>query len=223
MAAKKKERGQDLEAEIAGREHETCVIRAPNLQHATFKIVGTSPLMINAFPSKARAQMKAKQEAGSKGRKGVAREAKDFQACYEGAFHRSREGWAGIAAPSFRNAMISACRLVGFKMTIAKLSVFACADGFDVTDGMPLVRIYGDPIYTEMPVRNESGVADIRARPMWPEWSCNLRVKYDADQFTAADVANLVLRAGEQVGVGEARHDSKKSAGLGYGCFAFAK
>jgi hypothetical protein len=103
-------------------------------------------------------------------------------------------------------------------MTRAKLSIFIEADGVS-RDGTPLVRIYGEPEMHTGHVRNETGVVDIRARPMWREWSLKLRVRYDAEQFTVTDVANLIMRAGMQVGVGEGRPDSKKSTGMGWGTF----
>ena len=70
-----------------------------------------------------------------------------------------------------------------------------------------------------MHTRNATGVADLRARPMWREWSANLRFKWDGGQFTLSDVVNLVDRAGTQVGIGEGRPDSRASAGLGFGTF----
>jgi hypothetical protein len=57
---------------------------------------------------------------------------------------------------------------------------------------------------------------------MWREWGLTLKVKFDADQFSATDVTNLLLRAGLQVGVGEGRPDSRESAGLGWGTFEIA-
>jgi hypothetical protein len=200
-------------------------ISPPNLQRAEFTITGTAPYVQNKFSAKAREQMKSKQEAGSVAKKGAKRDPKDFKACYEGAMHRSREDWHGIPASSFRNAMISACRMVGFKMTHAKLSVFVEADGFDADDGSPLVRITkGKPEYHEACVRNETGVVDVRARPMWREgWQAKVRVTFDADQFTLADVSNLLLRAGMQVGIGEGRPDSKSSAGMGWGTFSIVE
>jgi hypothetical protein len=165
--------------------------------------------------------MKEAQEAGSAGRNKRKREGKDFEAAYEGAMHLSSEGWWGIPAPAFRNAMISACRTVGFKMTVAKLSVFVLPDGFDKDDGTPLVKILkGTPRQHEGLVRLATGVADIRIRPMWaPGWEAEVRVRFDADQFTATDVAHLMMRVGMQVGVGEGRPDSKNSAGMGWGTF----
>lgn len=196
-------------------------ISAPNFQTAVFKIRGTAPYVQNKFSAKAKGQMKEVQEAGSTSRKNRKKEAKNFQEMYEQSIHRSEEDWPGIPAPAFRNAMVSACRTVGFAMTLAKLSVFTEADGFDVDDQTPLVRFTkGEPEYFESLVRLGSGVADIHARALWKAgWEAEVRIKYDADQFTAEDIANLMVRVGLQVGIGEGRPDSKKSTGMGWGMF----
>jgi hypothetical protein len=196
-------------------------IKPPKFGDTTVTIVGMAPLVINAFSQKAREQMKAKHVAGSVSRKGQKREPKDFDALYKAAMHVSRDGWLGIPAAAFRNAMISACRIVGFKMTIAKLSVFIHADGYDKVDGTPLVKITkGKPEYVEHAVRNETGVPDIRPRPMWAEgWEARVSVRWDEDQFSVSDVMNLLARVGQQVGIGEGRPDSKNSAGMGWGLF----
>lgn len=196
-------------------------IPAPNFVVIPFRIRGVAPYVQNKFSEKAREQMVSKQKAGSTATKGSKRDPKDFQAAYEQAIHRSPDGWAGIPAPAFRNALISACRTVGFQMTRSKLGVFCEPDGFDGDDGTPLVRITrGEPRYFEGFVRNETGVVDIRPRPKWDEgWEAVARIRFDADMFTAQDVANLMMRAGLQVGIGEGRPDSKKSAGLGWGLF----
>lgn len=199
-------------------------ITAPNMRRIELGIVGTAPLVISRFPAKAMQMMMEKQAAGSQAKKGKAREAKDFDAAFNGARHIATEGWDGVHAGAFRNGLISACRLVGFKMTLAKLSLFVEADGLDAIDGTPLVRIIGgEPERTDLPVRNATGVVDIRTRPMWREWSMTLRIRFDADQFTAADVANLLSRVGAQVGIGEGRADSKASAGVGWGHFEVAQ
>jgi hypothetical protein len=197
------------------------VIQPPNMKVAQFTIEGTAPLVLNAFAEKARATMKDKQRAGAAAKKGAKREAKDFQQCYEQAKHISEDGWCGFAASAVRAAMVSACRIVGFKMTLAKLSLFVIADGFDKVDGTALVKITkGTPKYVEHPTRNATGVCDIRARPMWkPGWQAVLTIQFDADMFHLDDVANLLLRVGTQVGIGEGRPDSKNSCGMGWGTF----
>lgn len=198
-------------------------IKAPNLQTALFRIIGTAPLVQAKFSQKAKEQMMSTQAAGSVARGKKVREAKDFDATCDGSVHYSRDGWVGIPAGAFRSAMISACRLVGFKMTLAKLSLFIVADGFDRDEGTPLVKLLAkDYKRVDMHVRNATGVIDIRSRPMWDEWQADVRVKFDGDQFCLADVSNLMARVGEQVGLCEGRPDSKSSAGMGWGTFRLA-
>ena len=195
------------------------VIQAPNMETIRFGLVGVSPLVICRFSQKAMNMMIEKHKQGSVAKKGNKREARDFNEDYQNAFHKSTEGWNGVSASAFRNALISACRICGFKMTQAKLAVFIVADGVDAVDGLPLVKINGTPRQHTMYVRNETGVCDIRVRPMWSEWSIDLNVRYDADLFSSQDISNLLMRAGMQVGIGEGRPDSRESAGLGWGIF----
>jgi len=200
-------------------EPEVIRITQPKLKEAAIQIVGIAPYVQHAFSEKQRKQMEDTQRAGQQARGKRQRAPKDFDAVYEAAKHKTKAGWCGIPAPAFRNAMISACKLIGFKMTHAKLSVFVEADGIDAQDGTPLVKIKGEPRIHEATVRNASGVADIRWRPMWEEWSAVVRITWDGDQFSATDIFNLMWRAGLQVGIGEGRPDSPNSNGLGWGRF----
>lgn len=199
---------------------ETITIAPPRFAVLAFRLRGTAPYMQLKFSQKALGAMRATQAAGSTAKKGKAREARDFDADFIQAQHISEEGWNGQPAAAYRNALIDACRMAGYAMTRAKMSAFVLADGLDRDDGTPLIRIIGDPPEkTELAVRNATGVADIRVRPQWRQWEVVLRVRYDQDQFTAQDVANLVARAGIQVGIGEGRPFSKNSPGMGLGTF----
>ena len=196
-------------------------IKAPDFRRIELTIKGTSPLVIHRFSAKAIQQMRETQEAGSTARSKKAKEPKDFDALFEGAKHISEEGWEGFHAAAFRNGAISACRLVGFKMTLAKLAFKVEADGFDRVDGAPLVRLIDSEAEQWVtPVRlKASGSVDLRVRPLYREWGANVRIQWDNEVFTADDVVNLIRRVGQQVGIGEGRPDSKESAGLGYGLF----
>ncbi len=199
---------------------ETIQITAPDMQTRLFKIQGTAPLCINRFSAKAVEAMAAAQKEGGAAKSKRKRDPKDFAACFENAKHVSSDGWNGIAASAFRNAMISACRTVGFKMTHAKLAVFVVADGYDKIDNTPLVRIIGpDPEAWQAPARNANGGMDIRVRPLWKEWSAVVKIRWDNGLFSTTDITNLLSRVGLQVGIGEGRPDSRDSAGLGFGTF----
>lgn len=203
---------------------ERITIQPLNLKSVKLAVVGTAPLMQNRFAHKAIMQIIATQEGGTTSKSKKVRKARDFDEDFYGAMHMSSDRWVGVPASAFRNAAIDACRMAGFKMTHAKMSIFIQADGLDEVDGTPLVKLHaGKPEKTVMPVRNQTGVVDLRSRPMWREWSCDLVIQYDADQFTAEDVANLIERAGAQVGIGEGRPFSKSSAGMGFGTFSIKK
>src|SRR5262252_4189291 len=108
-----------------------AAIEPPKMDYAFILIRGTTPLVLNNFSQKAKNQIMETQLEGSRSRKGKKREPKDFDAVFQGARHLDvDDGWDGFPASAIRNGMISACRLVGFTMTLAKLSVFVDADGF---------------------------------------------------------------------------------------------
>lgn len=205
--------------EVPEGDGQVLSVKKPNLMVGVFHVYGTAPYVQHKFSAKAKNQMLQAQQS-TRGTSRKAKEPRDTDADYEGAFHRTEDGRYGIPAPAFRSALISACRVAGLVMTKAKLSIFCEADDIDVDDGTPLVYLdAGDPERTELYVRLESGVASVAIRPMWRSWEADVRLKWDADQFSEQDVANLLERAGQQVGIGEGRHDSKKSNGMGWGSF----
>lgn len=215
--------GMAIPAAPEGEKQETIVIKPPRLKTIVLNIVGDTPLMVLRFSQKARNKIMETQRAGSQAKSKKVREPKDFEADYEGAMYKCRDKdgktWCGLNAASFRNAAISMCKMVGFYMTRAKLSIFVLADGLDYLDKTPLVRIHGTPEMNVSPVRNASGVIDLRSRALWEKWECNVRVRFDEDQFSTTDVVNLFLRIGLQGGVGEGRPDGREGNGCGNGLF----
>ena len=211
-----KERGCDEEM-TATKE---VMIKAPKFQHAVFEIRGVAPLVIHRFSAKTKNEMKLKMETGKAAGNRKNREAKDTNDLFNEARYTSKDGWDGFHAAALRNALISACRLVGFKMTLAKLSIFVVADGWDAIEPqIPLVRIYGNPVKQEDMARVETGQPYVTVRAAYHDWSAKLQIRWDSDQFTLADVSNLLMRVGMQVGLCEGRPDSKNSSGMGWGLF----
>jgi hypothetical protein len=116
--------------------------------------------------------------------------------------------------------MISACRLVGFKMTLAKMSIFVEADGHDKQEPqIPLIRIHGKPRKQEDMARVDTGQPYVTVRAAYHNWSAKVRVRWDEDQFTIQDISNLLSRVGQQVGLCEGRPDSPNSSGMCWGLF----
>ena len=198
------------------------LLKVPELTLHTVKLTieGLSPLVMNRFGEKARQEMHDKHARGDAGKSRSARAAKDFKAQFEAAKHKSSDGWYGIPCGSLVAAMISACRAGGIVMSRAKLALWVEPDGYE-DDGTALTRITkGLPVYDERPVRNASGVPDLRARPMFkPGWRATVTIMFDPGMIDVDSIGNLLNRAGRQVGILEGRRDSKKSAGMGWGSF----
>lgn len=189
-----------------------------------FKIIGTAPLVIHRFSAKTKQQMKQKMEEGKSSSSKKNREAKSTDVSFQEARYISKEGWDGFHAASIRNACISACRLVNFKMTLAKLSIFVEADGWDKEEPqIPLIRIYGDATKQEDMARVETGQPYVTVRAAYHNWYANVQIRWDADQFTLSDITNLLSRVGAQVGLCEGRPDSPNSCGMGWGLFEIEK
>lgn len=195
-------------------------IKAPNFKTAVFEIRGTAPLVIHRFSAKTKQQMRDKMEQGKSAGSKKNREAKACADLFQESRYISKEGWDGFHAGSVRNAMISACRLVGFKMTLAKMSVFIIADGVDKFEPqIPLIRIYGEAQKQEDMARTEVGTPYVCVRAAFHDWSAKIQIRWDDDQFSVHDVSNLLVRVGLQCGLCEGRPDSKNSAGCGWGTF----
>jgi hypothetical protein len=196
-------------------------IKPPNFGRAEFTIIGEAPLVIHRFSVKAKQQMLQKMETGKASSSKKNRDAKNSDDTFNEARYISKAGWDGFHAGAMRAAMISACRLVGFKMTLAKMSVFVEADGWDAIEPqVPLIRIIGTAVRQDDMARVETGQPYVTIRAAYHDWKAKVRVRWDADQFTLADVSSLLSRVGQQVGIGEGRPDSKNSAGMGWGLFS---
>jgi len=199
---------------------ETVTISSPKFKTAVFEIIGVAPLVIHRFSAKTKNEMKLKMETGKAASNKKNREAKNTDDTYNESRYISKDGWDGFHAGAIRGALISACRLVGFKMTLAKLSVFVVQDGWDAQEPqIPLIRIYGEPTKQEDMARVQTGQPYVTVRAAYHGWTAKVKIRWDADQFTIDDIYNLLYRVGMQVGIGEGRPDSKKSAGMGWGLF----
>jgi hypothetical protein len=199
---------------------EVVKIKAPDLRIASFKIRSTSEFVQNAFSRRQQDKIEATQREGSQSTKRKTKTPKDFEQNFRESQHRAKQGWYGVPCSAYRSALIRACSLVGFKMTIAKMSAWVLADGHDAADGTPLVKMKCKPPQMKiMPCRNANGGMDLRARAHYDAYEAVVRIQYDNDQFSITDLANLLVRAGAQVGVGEGRNDSPNSNGMGWGSF----
>lgn len=184
------------------------VIEIPEISigEALIEIEGTSPLIMHAWSEKAKGEIRDKQQAKPAAKKAP----KDPEAEYEAAFHRLADGRPGFPAVAFKAALVGAARHVdGLAMTFLRGALHIDGD---------LVEILGEPRMREDMVRvggkgPGTGVADIRYRPEFPEWTTVLPISFNRNSIQLAQVVHLLNVAGFAVGVGEWRPDKGGSNG----------
>lgn len=180
-------------------------------------IKGTSPLIVHNFSEKSKRQMLEAQQ----GKRSI-KEHRDPQAEFEAAFYRlHREGQPdayGFPAVGFKAATIGAARFYGkaVKMTEIRQCMFVKGE-FTKADPQQLVEIVGTPEMREDIVRlgGMSRSADLRYRPMFPEWSTTLEVQYVESTLSKESVLSLIDAGGLGVGIGEWRPEKNGQ----FGCY----
>lgn len=181
----------------------------------SFVIVGTAPLIVNRWSEKARNMMLEKQQTSARSKK----EAKDPVSLFEASKYRLADGTDGFPAVGFKAAIVHAARLFeGVTQVSVKQSVVVLGSGRDVRGDDLVTLEYSSCEMREDTPRNATGVADLRYRAMYLDWSATLRVRTVAGQIDEESLFALVDAAGVG-GVGEWRPTSPKSATGSYGTF----
>lgn len=178
-------------------------------------IVGTAPLIVHNFSEKSRRQMLESQQ----GKKRV-KEVRDPRAEYEAALYRiaNDDGTEGYGFPvtAFKAATTGAARFYDKSVTMTGLRQFMFMRGvITKADPMPLVPLVGEPEMREDVVRlgGASRSADLRYRPMFPEWSCTLTVTYVKSSIDRDSILSLIDAGGMGIGVGEWRPEKRGEFG----------
>lgn len=159
------------------------------------QIKGTAPLISHRWDDKSKAMMLDAQM----GRKNT-REFKDPDAQYLASLYKLPDGTPGFPVVAFKAATVGAARYFEkIAMTELRRSLFFHGEGPE-----QLVPLVGDHVMREDTVRVGRGVADIRYRAMFVDWSATLNVTYLPSMLTLDSVIALV-NAGGMGGVGEWR------------------
>lgn len=177
-------------------------VPAPDIQTATFRLVGVSPLICHAWSEKAKKQMLDKQmKKASPGK-----EAKNPEQDFLDSLYPMPDGDGyGFPAIAFKAAMVRAGTYLDLKMTFLRGAFHVPGE---------LIHIEGEPQPREDMVRVGMGTADIRYRGEFMPWAVELPIKYNARVISDEQLANLLVTAGFSVGVGEWRPEKDGSYGM---------
>lgn len=177
---------------------ETKSIRKVVRKHVTLTIKGTSPLIQHNWSEKAKIAMREKHQ----GRKTKKREVRDCQQEGEAASYRTDDGSYGIPLLALKSSIVSAAhRDLGIEKTLVRKALFIPSQ-----DRSGVLKMECDePTIQEDTVRVGAGSADLRYRPYFYSWSCEVTFEVDAELLTTEDILSLIDRAGFGVGIGEWR------------------
>jgi hypothetical protein len=191
------------------------VIQRPQFRHIVVRLEGLSPLVVHRWSEKAMGLMAAKQAGAPKTRK---RETRDPEAEFKAASYVLDDGSHGFPAGAFKLAAVSSCRLIdGITMTAAR-GLFVCPQEYVTLTNPAPEKGRPWPAIDTRPVRVGMGAADIRYRPLYWPWACELGVRFVAGATSTEQIGYLLMLAGEAVGVGEMRPEK----GGNYGRFRIA-
>lgn len=197
---------KDVESVNLNRPTKQINLAQIDIKRATFKIVGLSPLIVNKFSEKAKEMMLAKQTGGSK-----ERTLKNPEEQYLGSLYTFPDGErTGFPAVGFKGAMVRAGKQLGLPMTDTRGKFHVIAEA-----GTDLVEITGEHYKRDDMVRLATGVADIRFRGCYRDWSAKVTIAYNAAVISEEQLGQLINLAGFSCGVGEWRPEKSNSGSFG--------
>ncbi len=210
---------------MATKNNETVMIPAINIQYATIKVVGDSPLIVHKWSEKAKKEILDKQmkKAKTKGHdaKDPVRDFIDSLYWLDGEpEEKTEEGFAkaiqsgarfGFPSVAFKASAVAA----GYRSGVTK-NLVSMYGAFHI-DG-EFVEINGVPDMREDMCKVGMGVADIRYRGEFKDWSAIFQVKYNASAISLEQLVNLFNLGGFACGLGEWRIEK----GGAYGAYHVA-
>lgn len=199
---------------------EAITIPAINIQFATVKVVGDSPLIMHAWSQKAKQQILDKQmKKATKGR-----ESKNPVEDYIESMYWL-DGKPEDYTEEACEAAINAGARFGFPSTAFKASAVAAAYRSGAMKNMvtangafhimgDMVEINGTPVMREDMVRIAMGGTDIRYRGEFGEWNATFTLRYNANVMSLEQILNAFNLGGFACGIGEYRPEKGGQYGM---------
>jgi len=200
------------------KEVQIIIIPPLKVERLQLHIKGVTELICHAWSEKAKKQMLAKQMKEAK----QGKDAKDPERDYReslywlnqkaphdlvpvGKVDPSKHELFGFKTIAFKAAAVRAANDVGLAMTLTRRAFHVIGE---------FVKLDYKTVYMrEDMVRLNGGVADIRYRGAFTDWSTVLDVKFNAGIISAEQLYNLFNTAGFGVGVGEWRPEKNGVSG----------
>jgi len=180
------------------------------LQQKTISITieGTNDLIVHNWSEKAKRMMLDKQM-----KKTTAKQSKDPQEDFISSKYFDENGKDAFPVYGIKAAIVAACRLFDDKASLPMTKIRSA-----IYIHGALLPINGECYIREDMVRLQTGVADIRYRAAYRNWSISFDVTFIENILSAELLVNLISAAGF-CGLGEWRPNAPKSNSGQFGTF----
>lgn len=211
---------------MATKTQEILEIRPIEIQKATIRIVGDTPLIMHAWSEKAKREMLEKQMKVTKTKaKDAKNPVEDFiRSMYwltdmptdmtQEGFERAIANGArfGFPVTAFKQAAISAAYRMGWAKDKMSMRGAFFIDG----DINQMLEIKSDPpVMREDMVKIGMGTADIRYRGEFQNWYADMTISFNKNgQHSFEQIVNIINAGGYVCGVGEWRPERDGQYGM---------
>lgn len=183
-------------------------------------LVGTTPLIVHAFPEKQRQQMLAKQMKTAQG----GRDARNPTAEVEAARYLLPGGRDAFPAVAFKAAAVTACTSLADVTKVAARQAFRVAgqpmnmpgvfpNSFQRTALVPLIAQPSTIREDVVRLAGPSRTAEMRYRPEYAVWGVELHIVINPQVVSLGQMHSMFQAAGHGVGVGDYRPERDGDCG----------
>ncbi len=135
------------------------------------------------------------------------KEIRDYEKEYQSCFYLTKDNKYGFPGSGFMGAMLDACIPLNLHKTEIKRSIRILGDIYELKYKKLVHRI-------DNPRRSgRNSTPDVRHRPEFHDWSCELTIQYDTNLISPDQINNLINQSGFSTGIGDWRPGAPKSSG----------
>jgi hypothetical protein len=159
------------------------------------EMIGTAPLLVHAYPEKARRQLAGAKTGEAKQPRTKTTPEDEAMSCR----YLDAKGRDCVTAISIKSALAEA--MITVSKSLGQVFVYR---NVYIQDQLVPLQFKKRVVFEAFP-RNANGNPEARWRPEYHDWSCSVAVDYDPDAISKADIINLFARAGKKIGIGDWR------------------
>lgn len=209
-------------AKKAGATSLITIAHLPHMKLAKHQIYlrGSAPLIVHAFPEKARKEILDKQMQKAKG----GRDPRNPHAEVEACKYLLRDGRHGFPAVAFKSAAVTACTSLADVTKVAARQAFRVLGEPMEDPGMlegSYIRTALVPLIASVPIIREdvvrlSGIGrmpEMRYRPEYTIWGVILQIELNTQVISFEQLGSMFQMAGHGVGIGDYRPETDGDCG----------